>query len=253
MDSGLDVIAISETRLKPNSISNKKLLNYNLFHVDSPTLAGGVAIYANKVLKTIPRPDLKIDLPLVESCWIEIDPCNNKRRSLIRCIYRHPPAGMDELTVKLEELIKESNLNKYDAYIMGDMSIDLLKHHTHQQTGQYVDMLYSYDLLPVITKPTTITSHTATLIDHIYTNTINSLVSGIVTVDISDHLPVFCVAGISLKKHGVGNFSLGTIVILTLIYIYMISMQLTGMPSPAVTQSVFLSVKSALAFFCLYY
>ena len=80
------------------------------------------------------------------------------------------------------------------------MNIDLLKHHAHQQTGQYVDMLYSYDLLPIITKPTRITSHTATLIDHIYTNTINGLFSGIVTVDISDHLPVFCVAGTSLKK-----------------------------------------------------
>ena len=115
LDSGLDVIAISETQLNPNPISNTELLNYNLFHVDSPTLAGGVAIYANKVLKTIPRPDLKIDLPLVESCWIEIDPWNNKRHILIGCIYRHPSAGMDEFTVKLEELIKESNLNKYDA------------------------------------------------------------------------------------------------------------------------------------------
>ena len=83
---------------------------------------------------------------------------------------------------------------------MGDMNIDLLKHHAHQQTGQYVDMLYSYDLLPIITKPTRITGHTATLIDHIYTNTINGLFSGIVTVDISDHLPVFCVAGTSLKQ-----------------------------------------------------
>ena len=200
LDSGLDVIAITETRLNPNSISNTELLNYNLFHVDSPTLAGGVAIYANKALKTIPRPDLKIDLSLVESCWIEIDPCNNNRHILIGCIYRHPSAGMDEFTVKLEELIKESNLNKYDTYILGDMNIDLLKHQTHQQTGQYIDMLYSYDLLPVITKPTRITSHTATLIDHIYTNTINNLVSGIVTVDISDHLPIFCVAGVSPKR-----------------------------------------------------
>ena len=62
LDSGFDVIAITETRLNPNSISNTELLNYNLFHVDSPTLAAGVTIYANKALKTIPRPDLKIDL-----------------------------------------------------------------------------------------------------------------------------------------------------------------------------------------------
>ena len=88
----------------------------------------------------------------------------------------------------------------YDAYILGDMNIDLLKHHTHQQTGGYLDMLNSHDLLPVITKPTRITNHTATLIDHIYTNTVNSLVSGILTIDISDHLPVFCMVDIKLKK-----------------------------------------------------
>ena len=72
-----------------------------------------------RLLKAIPRLDLKIDLPLVESCWIEIDPCNNKRHILIECVYRHPSASVDEFTVKLEELFNESNLNKYDAYILG--------------------------------------------------------------------------------------------------------------------------------------
>ena len=61
------------------------------------------------------------------------------------------------------------------------MNIDLLKCHMHQQTCVYTDMLYSYDLLPVITKPTRITSHTATLIDHIYTNTINNLCGWCIT------------------------------------------------------------------------
>ena len=96
--------------------------------------------------------------------------------------------------------------------ILGDMNIDLLKHHTHHQTSRYLDMLYSHDLLPVITKPTWITSnHTATLIDHIYTNTVNGLVSGILTIDISDHLPVFCMVAIKLKqqKHQM-YFILGT-------------------------------------------
>ena len=73
---------------------------------------------------------------------------------------------------------------------MDDMSIDLLKYHSHQQTERYLGMIYSLDLLPVMTKPTRITSHTATLIDHIYTNTVNRMTSAIDTVDISDHLPV---------------------------------------------------------------
>ena len=61
------------------------------------------------------------------------------------------------------------------------------------QTEDYLDMLYSSNLLPVITKPTRITSHTATLIDHIYTNaSTDQIIPGIVTTDISDHLPTFC-------------------------------------------------------------
>ena len=43
-------------------------------------------------------------------------------------------------------------------------------------------------MLPEITKSTRITSHTATLIDHICTNSFNQqTVPGIATVDISDH------------------------------------------------------------------
>ena len=45
------------------------------------------------------------------------------------------------------------------------------------------------------------TSHTAPLRDHIYTNSFNQqVVSGIVTVDISDHFPVFCITEIAVKR-----------------------------------------------------
>ena len=66
-------------------------------------------------------------------------------------------------------------------------------------------MLYSSNLLPVI-KPTRITSHTTTLIDHIYANaSSDEIIPGIVTTDISDHLPTFCfiriqIAGLKPKK-----------------------------------------------------
>ena len=80
------------------------------------------------------------------------------------------------------------------------MNIDLLKYHSHQQTERYVDMIYSIDLLPLITKPTRITNRTATPIDHIYTNNVNRLTSGIVTLDISDHLPVFLYWYIPIMK-----------------------------------------------------
>lgn len=97
---------------------------------------------------------------------------------MIERTYKHPSANEQEFTLKI---LKELNLNKYDANILGDMNIDLLRYHTRQQTGRCLDMLYSNDLLPVMTKPTkNRRSLTARLIDHIFTNTVNSLVSAIV-------------------------------------------------------------------------
>ena len=80
-------------------------LQLQFFHTDSPTRAGGAAIYVDKVLKAIPRPDLKIDLPLVESCWVEIDPNNNRKHIMIGCIYKHPTANVVEFTLKCHEFL----------------------------------------------------------------------------------------------------------------------------------------------------
>ena len=58
------------------------------------------------------------------------------------------------------------------------------------------DIIYSNGFVPVITKPTRITEHSQTLIDHIYTNTDLTTPNykhkqGIRRTDISDHYPVF--------------------------------------------------------------
>ena len=97
-------------------------------------------------------------------------------------------------------IIKSLNSRKQHVYIIGDVNINFLRYNEHTNTEDYLNMLYSNNFLPLITKPTRLTDHSSTLIDHIYTNTINSLVSGIVKIDISDHFPIFCLAGTSLKK-----------------------------------------------------
>ena len=199
LDKRPEILAITETRLNANSVCNVDLLDYELYHTDSPTLAGGAAIYVTKTLKSIPRPDIKFNMQLVESCWVEIDPCNGKAPILIGYIYRHPGANIEEFTKQLDDLIKKLQ-NRHQLYILGDMNIDFLIYNHHAQTEEYLDMLHSNNISPVITKPTRITNHTATLIDHIYTNNTNQTISGIATVDISDHLPTFCIADIPLQK-----------------------------------------------------
>ena len=108
-------------------------------------------------------------MQLVESCWVEIDPGNGKAPILIGSIYRHPGAKIEEFTKQFDDFIKKLQ-NRYQLYILGDMNIDFLKYNYHTQTEEYLDMLHSHNISPIITKPTRITDYTATLIDHIYTN-----------------------------------------------------------------------------------
>ena len=87
--------------------------------------------------------------------------------------------------------IKHENKN---VVIMGDFNIDLLKFEMHNKTNFYIDNIFSNAYIPLITKPTRLTPHSATLIDHIYTNDISrSYKSGIIITDIADHFGIFTI------------------------------------------------------------
>ena len=54
--------------------------------------------------------------------------------------------------------------------------------------------MYSNGFIPLINRPTRVTSETATIIDHIYSNDLNvtrTIVQGILVTDITAHYPIF--------------------------------------------------------------
>ena len=53
-----DVIAILETKLHPNSVSNVHISDYKLLHTDSNTFAGGVCLSIKDTIKFRLRNDL---------------------------------------------------------------------------------------------------------------------------------------------------------------------------------------------------
>ena len=91
--------------------------------------------------------------------------------------------------------------------VCGDLNIDLLKHESHNSTRNFLDMMYSLGLYPLIDKPTSITDTTATLIDNIFTNELHhKLTSGILFIDISDHLPIFALCEFNVTRSIVNGF-----------------------------------------------
>ena len=76
---------------------------------------------------------------------------------------------------------------------MGDFhfNINLLKVDESRPTHDYLELIYSFSLLPTIYKPTRITETTATIrpIDNILTNDENVIKSAIIVTDITGHFP----------------------------------------------------------------
>ena len=75
---------------------------------------------------------------------------------------------------------------------------------THSQTSELLDCAPTNSFIPVITKPTRITFSTATLIDNIYIKyniTDMEIESGILTTDLSDHLPCICTLKFEKAAH----------------------------------------------------
>lgn len=112
-----DIIAITETKLNSNSIDNTDIENYDFYHNDSPTAAGGTALYVKRHFRAICRHDIYIEMPEVESTWIQVE----RQKSsplIIGCIYRHPNANLEDFTNKLELLLKQFNDQKLETYIL---------------------------------------------------------------------------------------------------------------------------------------
>ena len=89
------------------------------------------------------------------------------------------------------------------CYLLGDYNVILLNHGSHFDTGAFIDLLSTYSFVPLITRPTSVTATTATLIDNILTNNVenkNHSDQGILVTDVTDHYPVFRIHRIPKDK-----------------------------------------------------
>ena len=126
----------------------------------------------------------------IECLFVKI---KGKKQSYVAgVVYRPPNNNVVEFSNTMHYILEK--LGRQQCYIMGDFNLDLLKHEKHPPTEQFLDMMYSNAYIPLINRPTRITKETSTLIDNIFTNNYDikdSLYSGILQTDISDHYIVF--------------------------------------------------------------
>ena len=142
----------------------------------------------------------------MEAVFIEIDKSIFITGSniVIRVIYRMPNSSVDVFNDRISDILNVIQKEHKLCYFLGDLNIDFLKADDHRATGELLDVLYCYNVFPLIPKPTRITSTTATLIDHILTNNLDDNmmhIQGILCTSISDHYAVFHVASNAKTDH----------------------------------------------------
>ena len=84
------------------------------------------------------------------------------------------------------------NQKKIKYYIIGDINIDILKYNLASNVTNYLNAIHSTGCNVFVDKPTRITSHSNSCIDHIYSNLpTNMLDNYIIGTEISDHFSTF--------------------------------------------------------------
>lgn len=180
-----DVLVFSETwllthddRLHFNNYAYNGLLRPN-------GRGGGLAIYAKCCYPHSVLEDYSIMSPSVECLAVSLP------NVIVVAIYRPPTGNKREFLDFLEKMLENLNSSTLPFVLMGDININLL--HDDPCTADFNGVISSFACYNHITLPTRITLDTATLLDVCVTNIEpRNIESGLLSSDISDHIPIFC-------------------------------------------------------------
>ena len=190
-------LGLSETWFKDHNADLHAIAGYKAVHnYRKNKSGGGVSILIRDDIEFIIKPNLTVMTPELETIFIEVKKgqAGNHKDMLIGVIYRPPGTDLNIARNKLEHILDKIKVDKKLVYLLGDYNANIINYDKHTPTQELLDLFYSYLLLPFITKPTRVTTKSATLIDNIFCNdisNISNIFSGILYSDVSDHFPIF--------------------------------------------------------------
>ena len=201
-------ICQQETWLDPHQdVSIFHIPGYKLINrARSCSAHGGLIIYL-KDDYTYKERQLCNDSNIWEGLFIDIEHEGLDNKITLANIYR-PPKNHDNNTVlskfndEIRPIVTQLSQERSNFIVTGDTNINLLKINERIKFQEYFDIFITNGLFPKIAFPTpyNLNRNTATSIDHLFCKFIdgeNSVSSGILISNISDHLPYF--AYIKLK------------------------------------------------------
>ena len=184
------IFCLTETRFSLSTLQN--ISGYDAFHTTraSNTPSGGISLFIKENLKAKKIESISYSNDTIEICTAEF--YFGKQNVMIIGVYRPHSDTIDNFNSAFSDILKNRLLKNRFCILMGDLNICLLKPSRSNQN--FSNLLFSNHFIPLITKATRfpqIEGETPSCLDHIWINKFFDLDTGIIDIDISDHLPTF--------------------------------------------------------------
>ena len=193
-DLKIDVLALNETKLD-DSINRQitKIAGFKQVRLDRSRQGGGVSLYVRDSIQYILRNN--IPNSNLELLCIEVQPYKSKPFLLIA--WYRPPNDPVTTFQRVEVVLSYLDSDGKEMILMGDTNCDLSKDSIESplnSNSRRIQRLYEmFSLQQIIKEPTRVTLTTSTLIDHIATSCIGSILeAGVHKITLSDHYIIFC-------------------------------------------------------------
>lgn len=157
--------------------------------VPTVTEGEGVAMYVRDVYTSLLLPDVSICESYLECACLEA--VSGKKRYFLASIYRPPNGNFPDFINGMINILEYISSKNYSAvFCMGDWNINVLNQND-SHVKDFINLMFSYFLLPTTTKPTRIFNNSASLFDLIWTNQVELNIGNyIMYINISDLFPV---------------------------------------------------------------
>ena len=183
-----NVICLTETWLNDHEFkanSNYHLPNYEGIHYERKTNKRGIGVlmYIRNDLSYKIRNDL---------CTSDGD----------REILTTELLTKSMKNIILQKVLTNATMENKLYFVTGDFNLNCLEFHQSSDIRQFFNSIFKKGAIPLINRPTRVTTSSATLIDNIFTNCVfdTSLKKGIIKTSISDHFAIFAAIKLSNEK-----------------------------------------------------
>ena len=193
------VIVLSKTWIDNDKVDSNLLFhipNYSFIHEKRKTnrKGGRLGIYVHKTLDFKILPNLAKNTENIETFTIEIEN-KNSRNLLISAVYRPPCGNQSRFLEEIERVVHNSKHSTKSFFLAGDLNLNSLDNASSTPIKHLFNLAFENGVFLVINRPARARWGSATVIDHILTNTTTDqdLQNGIIKLDISNHFPIFTI------------------------------------------------------------